>query len=456
MPNWKYLIAAAVLLAAAYPALSQTTTSEQKPKPKPKPKTEQSGTAPAFSWGFDQKPKPKPKAAETPAAPVTPVTTCRNTGSFDRWLADFRKEALEQGINQRTLNAVSSQLTFEQSIINRDRGQRVFSQGFLQFSDRMAAGHRIKGGQAQIQKHAALFRKVEEQYGVPGPVIASFWGLETDFGGNIGNITTLPSLATLAFDCRRSELFRKELMSALKIVQRGDLTVDQMMGSWAGELGQTQFLPSHYFDYGVDFDGDGKVNLLRSVPDVIASTANYIRSLGWKAGEPWMHEVRVPAKLAWDQADLAIRHPRSQWAQWGVRQRDGQPLDADDLPASLLLPMGRFGPAFLVYENFRIFPQWNNSLTYSTTASFLATRIAGAGPMSRGKEGLESLSFEEIRELQRLLVKRGYDVGKVDGIPGAATRAAVKDVQMQLKLPADSYPTPELLSRLRGGREASR
>ncbi len=445
MKIWTYLLALFFVVAGTLAFAQTTTTTEQKPKPKPKPKTETS--SPSFSWpGFEQKPKPKP--TET-TAPTAPISTCRNTGSFDRWLADFKRDALEQGISQRALNAASSQLTFEQSIINRDRGQRVFGQGFLQFSDRMAAGHRIKGGQAQIQKHAATFKRVEQEYGVPAPVIASFWGLETDFGGNIGNITTLPSLATLAYDCRRSDLFRKELMSALKIIQRGDLTPDQMIGSWAGELGQTQFLPSHYFDYGVDFDGDGKINLLRSAPDVLASTANFIKHLGWKAGQPWMHEVRVPSKLPWDQADLAIKHPRSQWAQWGVRQANGQPIEGDELPASLLLPMGRLGPAFLVYENFGIFPQWNNSLTYSTTAAYLAIRIAGAGPMSRGKEGLESLSFDDIRELQRLLVKRGYDVGKIDGIPGAATRAAVKDIQIKLNLPADSYPTPELLNRLR-------
>lgn len=445
----KYLFAACFVVAGTFAFAQTTPTGEPKPKPKPKPKTETSSpSSPSFSWpGFEQ--KPKAKAAETPSAPSSPITTCRNTGSFDRWLADFKKEALEAGISQRALNAAGSQLTFEQSIINRDRGQRVFSQGFLQFSDRMAAGHRIKGGQAQLQKHAALFKKVEEQYGVPGAVIASFWGLETDFGGNIGNINTLPSLATLAYDCRRSELFRKELMSALKIIQRGDLTPDQMIGSWAGELGQTQFLPSHYFDYGVDYDGNGRIDLLRSTPDVIATTANYIKHLGWKPGEPWMHEVRVPSKLPWEQAGLDVKHPRSKWAEWGVRQSNGQPLQADELPASLLLPMGRLGPAFLVYENFGIFPQWNNSLVYSTTASFLATRIAGAGPMSRGKEGLESLSFEEIRDLQRLLQKRGYDVGRVDGIPGAATRAAVKDTQLKLGLPADSYPTQELLTRLR-------
>lgn len=450
MKTWTYPLAALFVVAGTLAFAQTTTTTEPKPKPKPKPASSSS------TQSGEQKPKAKPKpASDTPApvtAPVAPITTCRNTGSFDRWLAEFKQEALAAGISQRALSAAGSQLTFEQSIINRDRGQRVFSQGFLQFSDRMAAGHRIKGGQAQIQKHAAVFQKVEQQYGVPPAVIASFWGLETDFGGNIGNITTLPSLATLAYDCRRSDLFRKELMSALKIIQRGDLSPEQMIGSWAGELGQTQFLPAHYFDYGVDFDGDGKVNLLRSVPDVIASTANYIKHLGWKAGEPWMQEVRVPSKLPWDQADLAIKLPRSQWAQWGVTLANGQHLPNDEMPASLLLPMGRLGPAFLVYENFGIFPQWNNSLTYSTTASYLATRIAGAGPMSRGKEGLESLSFEDIRELQRLLVKRGYDVGRVDGIPGAATRAAVKDMQMKLGLPADSYPTQQLLDRLRSAR----
>jgi hypothetical protein len=201
----------------------------------------------------------------------------------------------------------------------------------------------------------------------------------------------------------------------------------------------------------VDFDGDGRRDLIRSSADALASAANYMAKLGWKRGQPWMQEVRVPQNLPWDQADLEIQHPRSQWVQWGVRAAHGE-LPSDALPASLLLPMGRFGPAFLAYPNFKIYLEWNQSLIYATTAAYLATRIAGAPRVSAGRGEVESLNFNDTRELQQLLTRRGYNVGKIDGILGAQTRTAVKDMQKKFGLPADSYPTTELFERLRGGR----
>jgi lytic murein transglycosylase len=286
---------------------------------------------------------------------------------------------------------------------------------------------------------------------VPAPVIVAFWALESDFGANMGNYHALSAIASLAYDCRRSDKFRAQLLDALRLIERGDLTPEEMIGSWAGELGQTQMMPSEYYQYAVDYDGDGKRNLVRSVPDVLASTANYLVGLGWKRGEPWLTEVRVPANLPWDQADLAIQLPRAKWAAFGVTLADGRPLPADNLSASLLLPMGRFGPAFLVYQNFQVYLQWNNSLVYSTTAAYLATRIAGAPPLHRGNPP-PALSFNEVKELQALLARAGYDVGTVDGFLGLKTRQAVKAMQMKYGLPADSYPTAELLARMRAGR----
>ena len=286
---------------------------------------------------------------------------------------------------------------------------------------------------------------------MPPAVIAAFWGLESDFGANMGKLPTLRSLVSLAYDCRRSQMFEKETIAALKIIDRGDLSPSEMIGSWAGELGQTQFLPTHYFNYAVDYDGDGHRNLLRSPDDVIGSTANYIANgLKWRRGEPWLQEVRVPQNLPWDQADLTIQHPRSKWAQFGVTYPDGKPLPNDDLPASLLLPMGRTGPAFLAYPNFAAYTEWNNSLIYSTTAGYLATRIAGAPPMRRPAAPVAQLPFNELRELQQLLVRAGFNVGKVDGIMGQQSRTAVKAMQIKYGLPADSWPTAELLARMRG------
>src|SRR5258708_20721318 len=248
-------------------------------------------------------------------------------------------------------------------------------------------------------------------------------------------------------------MFQKETIAALKIIDRGDLTASEMIGSWAGELGQTQFLETYYFNYAVDYDGDGPRNLLSRGPDVIGSTANYIATgLKWRRGEPWLQEVRVPANLPWDQADLTIKHPRSKWIAFGVTYPDGRPLPSDDLPASLLLPMGRTGPAFLAYPNFAAYTEWNNSLIYSTTAGYLATRIAGAPPMLRPAAPVAQLPFNELRELQQLLVRAGFNVGKVAGVLVQASRSAVKAMQMKYGLPADSSPTAELFVRIRWAR----
>ncbi len=375
---------------------------------------------------------------------------CRNTGSFDRWLADFKQEAAKQGISAQAIAAASPYLVYDQRIVNIDRGQRFFSQTFLEFSDKMLPAYRLQTGAAQIKKNQPTFAREEKEFGVPAPVITAFWGLESDFGAGQGKDQALKSLATLGYDCRRSEMFRGHLFDALRLIERGDLRADEMIGSWAGELGQTQMMPSEYLRDAVDYDGDGRRNLIRSVPDVIGSTGKYLVHLGWKRGAPWLQEVRVPANMPWEEADLSIQHPRAQWGKWGVTRADGSALPSDNLPASLMLPMGRFGPAFLAYDNFQVYLQWNNSLMYSLTAAYYATRLDGAPPMHRGGN-IPRISFEETRELQQILARRGYDVGRADGVLGLKSRVAVKDMQKKFGLPADSWPTAELLARLRGG-----
>jgi lytic murein transglycosylase len=380
---------------------------------------------------------------------------------FQRFLADLKQKAIAAGVSQRALAEASPSLIYDQGIVNRDRGQRVFGQVFTEFAARMAAVYRMQHGRKRIKAHAAAFARAEKEFGVPPEVIAAFWGLESDFGANMGKLPTLRSLVSLAYDCRRSEMFQEETIAALKIIDRGDLSPAEMIGSWAGELGQTQFLPTHYFNYAVDYDGDGHRDMLRSAADVIGSTANYIANgLKWRRGEPWLQEVRVPPNptsgFSWDQADLTVKHPRSKWAQFGVTYPDGRALPNDGLPASLLLPMGRHGPAFLAYPNFAAYTEWNNSLIYATTAGYLATRIAGAPKMQRPSAPVAQLSFNELRELQRLLVRAGFDVGKIDGIMGQLSRTAVKAMQIKYGLPADSWPTAELLARMRGRPAAPR
>jgi len=384
------------------------------------------------------------------SAPALAQPNCQNTTNFDRWLADFKREALAQGISQSALAAAAPYLVLDQRIINIDRGQRFFAQTFLEMSDKMLAGGRLPGGANKIKQNRALFDREEKEFGVPAAVITAFWGLESDFGAGQGKDHSIRSIATLAYDCRRSDMFRAHLFDALRIIERGDLRPEEMIGSWAGELGQTQFMPSEYMAHAVDYDGDGRRNLIKSVPDVIGSTGKYLVHLGWQRGEPWMEEVRVPANLKWEEADLTIQHPRSQWSKWGVTRANGA-LQADNLKASLVLPMGRLGPAFLAYDNFQAYLKWNASLMYSLTASYYATRLNGAPAIYRGSPNIPKLTIDENRVLQQILARRGYDVGRIDGVLGLKSRAAVRDVQIKLRMPADSWPTPELLQALRNG-----
>jgi lytic murein transglycosylase len=389
-------------------------------------------------------------AAETP--PPAKPSNCQNTESFGNWLRDFRREAAAQGVTPATLAAVLDDMTVDQSIIARDRRQSFFGQSFVDFRGKLISRNRIQNGQRQLEKYQPIFARAEKEYGVPGPVITGFWALESDFGAGMGKLPVLRSLATLAYDCRRGEMFTREFIAAMKIIDRGDLRPSDMIGSWAGELGQTQFLPTHYLAHAVDYDGDGHRNLFSSPADVIGSTAAYLKHLGWRAGEPWLEEVRAPRNLNWAEADLTIQHPRSQWAKWGVTRGDGKPVPADALPASLLALMGRDGPLFLVYPNFRVYLEWNQSLNYATTVAYLATRYAGATEMRDVGKDIPSLTLDQAKELQTLLTRHGHEVGRIDGIVGAGTRAAVKKEQLRLGLVPDAYPTVELLDRLRSGR----
>ncbi len=375
--------------------------------------------------------------------------TCQNTGRFETWLDGFRREAATQGVTQATLSAVLDDMTLDPNIIARDRRQTFFGQSFVDFRGKLISRNRIQTGLRQLERYRDVFDRAEKEFGVPGPVIAGFWALESDFGAGMGKLSVLRSLATLAYDCRRGEMFTREFIAALKIIDRGDLRPDEMIGSWAGELGQTQFLPTHYLAHAVDYDGDGHRNLFSSPADVIGSTAAYLEHLGWRPNELWLEEVRAPRNLNWAEADLTIQHPRSQWAKWGVTRADGRPLPTDGKQASLLALMGRDGPLFLAYPNFRVYLEWNQSLNYATTVAYLATRYNGAPELSNLAKGVPSLNVEQAKELQTLLSARGHDVGRIDGIIGAGSRAAVKKEQLRLGLVADSYPDEELLRRLR-------
>lgn len=378
------------------------------------------------------------------AGPVLAAPACGS--DFGEWKAAVAAEAAAAGVGERGLGALQA-ASLDPDVVRRDRAQGVFTQSFVEFSSRMVSAYRLKQGAANLKKYAGVFARAEERFGVPGPVIAAFWALETDFGAVQGDFSTLDALTTLAHDCRRPDLFRPQLVSLLKLIDEGMLPAD-VKGAWAGEIGQTQILPTDYLARGVDGDGDGRIDLRGSAPDVIMTTANFLHALGWKAGEPWMEEVRVPDDMPWEETGREKRLPIGQWAAWGVVDRSGGPLDQTKSPASLVLPMGRRGPAFLVFDNYDVFLEWNQSFVYTLTAAHLATRFAGAPAYDR-RAPEPGLSAAEMKELQRKLDADGHDVGKVDGILGVGTRAAVRRKQQELGLPVDGWPTRTLLDLIR-------
>ena len=391
-------------------------------------------------------------AAVAVATPAFADLRCRGGTSFETWLAGFKKQAEAEGVSRAAIEKGLAGVAYDPGIVRRDQGQGVFQQTFLQFSDRMVSADRMSRGSRLLQTHAALLKRIEAEYGVPGPVLVAFWGLETDFGTDMGKYKAPVAVASLAYDCRRTDMFTAELVDLLRIVERGDLEPSEMIGDWAGELGHHMFTPTDLYTYAADGDGDGRRNVLRSAPDSLATAANFLKGLGWRKGEPWLEEVRVPAEMDWSQSEPSIAKTRVEWARHGLTRSDGSALAAGGPPASLWLPMGRLGPAFLTFPNFQVYLGWNKAMVYSTTAAYYATRLAGAPPVSRGRGTVTPLSTEQMKHLQALLNRGGYSNEAPDGRLGNATRAAVRKAQMKLGLPADSYPTADLIAALEGGR----
>jgi len=376
---------------------------------------------------------------------ASPALAQQCGGSFAEWKSQIEQEARAAGVGQVGMQVLAN-ARVDERVLQRDRGQRVFSQTFTEFSGRMISNDRLQRGRQLLQQHADLFQRAEREYGVPGAVITAFWALETDFGAVQGDFNTVNALFTLAHDCRRPELFRPHVVPLLQLIDEGALPAD-VQGAWAGEIGQTQMLPRDIRNLGVDGDGDGRVDIRRSVPDVILTTANKIRYRGWRPGEPWMEEVRIPADLPWEETGRSNQLPISQWSAWGVTRHDGSALDASRPAAGLALPQGHRGPAFLLYPNFDVYLEWNQSFIYTLTAGHLATRLAGAPAFDR-RSPETGLDRDQMIRLQQRLEAMGYDVGGADGILGAMTREAVRQEQIRLGLPVDGWPTPALVSRL--------
>ncbi|MCA0918937.1 lytic murein transglycosylase [Pseudooceanicola nanhaiensis] len=387
-----------------------------------------------------------PAALTALALSSAPAFAQQCGGSFSSFVNGLKSEAVSRGHDRATVDRFFANAQQSPSVLKADRAQGVFQLDFTTFSRRLISANRIQNGTAKGKQYASTFQRIEQTYGVPRGILSAFWAFETDFGGFQGDFNTRNALITLAHDCRRPELFRPQVFAALKLYEKGDFSPTGTTGAWAGEIGQVQMLPLDILENGVDGDGDGHVRLKESAPDALMSGAKMLHSLGWRPNEPWLQEVTVPQNLDWTQTGLQTQLRASQWASMGVKPRSGAML-APNLPASILLPQGRHGPAFLVYPNYNVLFEWNKSFVYVLTAAYFGTRLEGAPVFNAGTPDA-GLSGAQMKQLQQKLVNRGYDVGGVDGILGEKTREAVQAVQKQLGMPADAWPTPALLQRM--------
>lgn len=410
----------------------------------------------------------KPTAADAQTLQTAPVTTApavvapivpsgdnldiQPTQTFEQWQAAFRQDALAAGISPSLFDRAFAGVNPDMSVIRADRSQPEFSRPVWEYLDGALSAVRVRRGQALLVQYADILNAIEQRYGVDRQALVAVWGMESNFGSFQGDKSVIRSLATLAYEGRRPGFAHAQLLAALQILQQGDIAPEKMLGSWAGAMGQTQFIPTTYNTHAVDFDGDGRRDIWGSPADALASTAHYLQSSGWQKGQPWGFEVSVPSTFNYSLADGAIRKTVAEWTQLGVKLPSGAsvPAGSEQLSAALLLPAGYRGPAFLILDNFRAVLKYNNSSSYALAVNLLSERFSGAGLISGQwpKDDLP-LSRSERIELQNLLSANNYDAGNPDGIIGANTRKAIRAAQQSFGWPADGYPTHKLLESLR-------
>ncbi|MEO0485357.1 MAG: lytic murein transglycosylase [Pseudomonadota bacterium] len=365
-------------------------------------------------------------------------------GSFSGFIDGLKREAMQNGQSRATVDRFFAGTQQSQAVLRADRAQGVFQKPFLDFSRALISENRMVNGRRNLDRHAATFNEIERRYGVPRGILTAFWAFETDYGGFQGNFNTRDALVTLAHDCRRPELFRPQVLAAIELMRRGGMDPATTTGAWAGEIGMVQMLPGDILAHGRDGDGDGRVSLKTSPQDALLSGADLLAGFGWAPGQPWIQEVTVPRSFDWSRTGLDTVLSTRDWVRLGVTPRQGS---LPNLNASLLVPQGKDGPAFLAYPNFSILFEWNQSFTYVITAAYFATRLEGAPVYNAGTPS-GGLTGDQMIQLQTKLARRGHDVGDIDGILGRNTRAAVQAEQARLGLPADAWPTVELLNRL--------
>jgi lytic murein transglycosylase len=366
-------------------------------------------------------------------------------GDFSSFIATMKSEAGRVGLSAEEADRFFASARQDSRVIKADRSQGVFRKSFSEFSGSLISKGRIQNGAANRKKYAKTFARVQSEFGVSPGILLAFWAFETDFGAVQGDFNTMNALVTLGHDCRRPGLFQPQILAAAQLWQRGMFDPAKTTGAWAGEIGMVQMLPGDILERGVDGDGDGKVTLKTSAPDALLSGAHLLQNHGWRAGEPWLTEVVMPADFDWSVTGLDTQKSGSEWARMGVQPRAGSLPGG--LKGSILLPEGRKGPAFIAWPNYKVLFNWNKSFVYVTTAAYFATRLEGAAVYLKGKPDAQ-LSGDQMKSLQKKLTARGYDVGRIDGILGAATRSAVQKEQVRLGQPADAWPTRALLDAL--------
>lgn len=394
---------------------------------------------------------PAPAASSTLLAEpaVKPATQGQ---TFAQWKSEFRSQALNAGINGELFDQAFAGVVPDPGILRADSSQPEFTRPVWEYLDSAISSQRLARAKRLLGEHATTLSAIERRYGVDRHILVAIWGLESNFGSNMGDNYVIRALATLAHQGRRPGFAHAQLLAALEILGRGDISPEGMLGSWAGAMGQTQFIPTTYNSHAVDFDGDQKRDIWNSSADALASAANYLSVSNWQSGQPWGAEVSLAQGFDYALADMSIRKPIAEWASLGVRSAKEDPLDLADggQTASLLLPAGHRGPAFLVMDNFRSILRYNNSTSYALAIGLLAKRMQGEGEITATwPTDDQPLSRSERLELQKRLQAVGFDPGGADGIIGANTRQALRNFQIALGLPADGYPSKPLLDKLR-------
>ena len=385
--------------------------------------------------------------AATTALATTPASAQER--DFRACLADIKTEAVRQGVPAAVADTAFRNLTSDPKVIELDSRQPEFSLTYAKYVGSSVSSERIAKGQQMMARHRGLLDQLSAEYSIAPQYLMAFWGLETNFGGFMGDFQVLRSVTTLACSTKRAAFFSNEAVQALRILAMNHMTSPQMRGSWAGAMGNMQFMPSTFTKWAIDRDGNGKVDIWSSVPDALTSAANFLRGIGFKPGLPSSDEVVMPQNFPLDQADTTIEKPVKAWAAMGVKLAGGKPLPNVDDPAAIILPAGWKGPAFILYPNFKAVMNWNRSTLYALAVGILARQIAGGSAvMQPPPADDEPLSRDTVIDMQTRLAKLGFYTDDVDGLLGPKTRTGVRLFQKQAGLPADGHPTPDMVRKL--------